>query len=104
MRLDRLSGLMDRFELSVDLNLSDKSMTTANIVVVGDRDTLVATRVVLSLGEPLDCEMKSRPRVHLNIMNQPFLVKRRNNVHVWYPLGSSTNQIRFLPTRCAPRT
>ena len=66
MRLDRLSGLMDNFELSVDLNLSEKSLSTANIVVVGDRDTLVATRVVLSLGESLNRDLFAEEAILVN--------------------------------------
>jgi len=47
---------MERFELEVDLNLPDAASECVNIAVIGDPATLVASRVVLSLGGPLDLE------------------------------------------------
>tara|TARA_R110001592_G_scaffold336960_1_gene622838 strand:- start:118499 stop:119287 length:789 start_codon:yes stop_codon:yes gene_type:complete len=58
MRQDRLSGLMNHFDLTVDFNLHNSSENKVNVLVIGWKNTSLPKRIILSLAEPLSEQLK----------------------------------------------
>lgn len=58
MTNDRLSGLMERFNLTVDLDLSVEKLPEARLMVVGDKVTREPTRVILSLVKSISSSLQ----------------------------------------------